>query len=105
MIDPDKFGLNRDAVAYCLEKENIATKKYYYPPVHKQDACRSVCGEIEEELPVTDFLSQNILSLPIYSHMSEKEAVEVCKAVQKIYNNREKITKSLKIDSYEEVKI
>ncbi len=88
LIDPEKFGLNRDTVASCLEKENIATKKYYYPPVHKQDACRSICGEIEEGLPVTEYLSQNILSLPLYSHMGEEEVVKICKAVQKIYNRR-----------------
>ncbi len=105
LIDPEKFGLGRDLAAFCLEKENISTKKYYFPPVHLQDACRSVCGENEEELPVTEHLSRNILSLPLYSHMSDEEAVKICEAIQKIHENRGKIIKYLNLNSYAEVKV
>jgi dTDP-4-amino-4,6-dideoxygalactose transaminase len=100
LIEPQLFGLDRDMLAYCLERENISTRKYYYPPVHVQDACHAACGDKKEELPVTEYVSQNILSLPIYSHMTDEEAEKVCKAVQKIYRYQERLSRYFKANSY-----
>jgi dTDP-4-amino-4,6-dideoxygalactose transaminase len=36
LIDPEKFGLSRDALSLALAKENIVTKNYFYPPLHQQ---------------------------------------------------------------------
>jgi dTDP-4-amino-4,6-dideoxygalactose transaminase len=105
LIDPAKFGLDRDAVAFCLEKDNISTKKYYFPPLHRQDTCRGLNGRNGWKLPVTEYVSQNILSLPLYSHMGDEEVVKICEVMQKIYDNREKINRALKAGSHEKVKV
>ena len=44
IIDPEIAGISRDAIAIALEKENIITKKYFYPPVHMQKAYRTYAG-------------------------------------------------------------
>ena len=97
LIDPDRFGLDRDALAYCLEKENVSTRKYYFPPVHAQNACRLACGDGPQDLPVTEHLSQNILSLPLYSHMSDEEAVRIAEVIQRIHENTARILKVEKV--------
>jgi len=105
LIDAEIFGLNRDVIALCLDRENVETKKYYFPPVHIQDACRRACENDTCVLPATDYISQNILSLPIYSDMTEEEAVKICEVIRKIYEEQEKIIKYLKCNFYEEVKV
>ena len=92
MISPDEFGLTRDELVKCVDAENIRTKKYYFPPVHRQRFCTSMFGFNGHHLPVTDHVSENILSLPIFSHMKEEEALGVCRAISRIYENRHEIS-------------
>jgi dTDP-4-amino-4,6-dideoxygalactose transaminase len=92
LIDPSAFGLTRDELSDALVAENIMTKKYYYPPVHRQKAysARRV------NLPVTERISKNILSLPIYSHMPVDEVDLVCLAIRGIHENASRVRKALK---------
>ncbi|HMB03353.1 MAG TPA: aminotransferase class I/II-fold pyridoxal phosphate-dependent enzyme, partial [Isosphaeraceae bacterium] len=40
VVDPEAFGLTCDELAAALGAENIDTRKYYDPPVHRQTAYR-----------------------------------------------------------------
>jgi dTDP-4-amino-4,6-dideoxygalactose transaminase len=91
MISPANFGLSRDDMALCLEVENIKTKKYYSPPVHRQNVYMSLFPDKCLNLAVTNYVSEHILSLPIYTHMSEEDIEKICFAVRKIYFYRKKI--------------
>jgi dTDP-4-amino-4,6-dideoxygalactose transaminase len=91
MVDPKEFGLTRDVLAVCLEKENIKTKKYYYPPVHRQKFITSMFRADENKLKVTNHVSENIISLPMFSHMDEKDVVRICDAISNIYKHRSQI--------------
>lgn len=84
VLDNEKFGMSRDALFDCMEKENIATKKYFYPAVHEQDATRAFHTK-KNSLPVTEWLSRHILCLPMYSHMEEETVKKICKAVSRIH--------------------
>jgi dTDP-4-amino-4,6-dideoxygalactose transaminase len=86
-ITPDQFGLTRDELAASLDSENIRTKKYYFPPVHRQKFFTSLFGSKTSGLPVTEEISQNILSLPIFSHMTEDQVTRVCEAIAGIHEN------------------
>ncbi|MFH1860652.1 MAG: DegT/DnrJ/EryC1/StrS family aminotransferase, partial [bacterium] len=63
IIQRDEFGLDRDKLAYSLDIEGIATKKYFYPPLHQQSLYRKYQ---QSPLPVTEYVSNNILCLPLY---------------------------------------
>ena len=84
LIEPKLFGLSRKILASCLDKENIKTKKYYYPPVHRQKFITSLFKVDENKLKVTNHVSGNILSLPMFTHMEEKDIVTICNAVKNI---------------------
>ena len=71
VIDKDKFGISRDKLAEALDKENIRTKKYFYPPIHCMKAYSQFYDEYNGKLPNTEYISQNILCLPIHSHMTD----------------------------------
>jgi dTDP-4-amino-4,6-dideoxygalactose transaminase len=91
LIDPKKFGLTRDVLADCLVKENIMTKKYYYPPIHKQRFITSMFKADESKLKVTNYVSGNILSLPIFTHMKDKDIAAICGAISNIYKHPSQI--------------
>ena len=91
LISPIKFGLSRDELAVSLAAENIGTKKYYDPPVHKQQFFTSLFGLNGCKLPATNFVSENIPSLPIFSHMLYEEVTGICRAIKRIYRYRRRI--------------
>jgi dTDP-4-amino-4,6-dideoxygalactose transaminase len=66
-----------------LEKDNIQTKRYFYPPIHKLTVAKEFFHEVH--LPKTEFKSSRVLALPIYSHMPFEEVTYVCKCVLAAY--------------------
>ncbi|MFH1563687.1 MAG: DegT/DnrJ/EryC1/StrS family aminotransferase [Nitrospirota bacterium] len=105
LINEEAFGLNRDELGLALEKENIQTRKYFYPPVHLQKAYRhfypkyggdtpptpSQEGIIKEKLSNTLRISSNILCLPISGEMNEEELEKVCAAIEQIHQFSDEI--------------
>lgn len=93
LIDEEVFGLNRDKLAIALEKENIQTRRYFYPPLHLQKAYRHFYPKYNEELVNTLKISNNILCLPIFEEMRKEDLEKVCEAIYKIqqYNGEIRI--------------
>lgn len=85
VIDKNKFGISRDKLAEALDKENIRTKKYFYPPIHLMKAYSQFYDQYNGKLPNTEYLSQNILCLPIHSHMADETMLKICKAIKRIH--------------------
>jgi dTDP-4-amino-4,6-dideoxygalactose transaminase len=82
-VQPEAFGLTRDELAVALAAENIDTRKYYDPPVHRQKAYRSYYDG--SPLPSTDWLSASSLSIPIWTHLSAETAAGICTAFERIH--------------------
>jgi dTDP-4-amino-4,6-dideoxygalactose transaminase len=83
-IDPDAFGMSRDELARALKAENIDTRKYYDPPVHRQTAYRQ-WAPAAGKLLNTDRLAGRSLSIPIWSHMDDETAQGVCRAIARVH--------------------
>jgi dTDP-4-amino-4,6-dideoxygalactose transaminase len=62
-IDESDFGLSRDEVRKALSAENIETRAYFSPPVHRQAAYAHLDPT---ELPTTDGVASKVVSLPIF---------------------------------------
>jgi dTDP-4-amino-4,6-dideoxygalactose transaminase len=101
-IDPDLFGLTRDELATALAAENIDTRKYYFPPVHRQTAY-SQFSPGDDLLPNTNLLSAQSLSIPIWSHMDDATALGICRAVQRIHNSAGEVRLALQRTAMEPV--
>ena len=85
LVDPEKFGMDRTQLYAELAKENIYTKKYFYPPLHKMTAYQSIVHRAEG-LSVTQHVANNIICLPMFSHMNEDTLEKICYAVYRIYH-------------------
>jgi len=92
-IEAGFFGLTRDELALALSAENVDTRKYYLPPIHKQTAYSSFYTGAP--LPNTDWLSENSLSLPMWSNMSSEVALGICEVIQRCHENAPAIRKHL----------
>lgn len=92
-VEAELFGLSRDELALALAAENIDTRKYYQPAIHKQTAYRSYYDG--SPLPNTDWLSSHSLSLPMWSNMSAEVALGICEAVQRNHTSAPSIRRQL----------
>ena len=90
-VDPNAFGLSRDALALALGAEGVDTRKYYDPPCHRHTAYQQFAPP-DETLPGTNLLAARSLSLPIWSHMSEAVASDICAAVARIWRHAEAVS-------------
>ncbi len=68
---------NRDQLRAWLEAKGVATGIHYPIPIHLQEACRGYCGN-DAFLPVTEEVSGEILSLPMYPELTAEEIGYVC---------------------------
>lgn len=93
VFDPAQFGLTRDMLARALAAENIDTRKYYEPPVHRQTAYQQFYDG--RPLPGTEWLAQNSLSFPMWSNMEPQVVIKICEAIRRVYQNREAVRSCL----------
>src|SRR3990172_6039515 len=70
----------RNELKSFLQKEKIETAVYYPLPIHKQPMYKKFN---KEKLSVTENLSANILSLPMFPSLTEKEQNKVIIAMKK----------------------
>jgi dTDP-4-amino-4,6-dideoxygalactose transaminase len=84
-VDPDLFGITRDRLVAELAAENVDTRTYYDPPVHRQTAyARFDSGR---SLPVTQLLAARSVSLPLWSDMSDQTALGISRVIHRIWEN------------------
>ena len=84
LVDHESCGLSRDQLAQALLAENIETKKYFYPPLHKQKLYAEYYDTERDGLSLTNRISGGILSLPIYESMPETTVERIAFAIQRI---------------------
>jgi dTDP-4-amino-4,6-dideoxygalactose transaminase len=71
----------RDAFRQALEREGIATGIHYPTPIHLQQAC-SQYGYARGMLPVTETVTDHIVSLPMYPELTSEQTQRVVNAVK-----------------------
>ena len=73
----------RDQVKKRLADNGIETGIHYPRPIHLQAPYRQKYGYTEGTLPVSELLSKEVLSLPIFPTLTEDEVVRVCEVLKK----------------------
>ncbi len=73
-------GGRRDAMKDFLWERGIGTGIHYPVPIHLQEASKFL-GYREGDLPVTEKVAQEILSLPMYPELTDEQAGYVADAV------------------------
>ena len=71
----------RDQMRNNLEAKGIATGIHYPIPIHLQEACLHYCKR-DFSLPVTENITKQILSLPIYPELTLEEVEYVCSCIR-----------------------
>lgn len=79
IVDRSQVGASRDEVIELLTSENIGTSVHYIPSHHFS----LFRGDRDADLPVTNALSEQIMSLPLFPSMSLNDVDDVLVALKK----------------------
>jgi len=93
IVEPGAFGLTTDQLAAALLAEGIDSRHYYRPPIHRQKAYAHLAQD--RPLPVTDRLAARVLTVPLWSHLTEREVRTVADAVVRIQQNARRVADAL----------
>lgn len=78
-------GIDRDALSAYLAEKEIPSMIYYPVPAHRQKMFASFGCE-NQELPVTDWLTSRVLSLPMHTELDEEQLNYICESVAAFIN-------------------
>ena len=73
-------GLDRDALNAFLAEREIPSMIYYPVPAHRQKMFDAF-GSANTKLPVTDWLTERVISLPIHTEMEQEQLEFICQGV------------------------
>jgi dTDP-4-amino-4,6-dideoxygalactose transaminase len=74
---------NRDLVAGKFAENGIATAIHYPVPIHLQPAYKGRCRG-GDDLPVTESVSERILSLPMYPELAKDDVERICSVLAEL---------------------
>jgi perosamine synthetase len=78
--------MKRDTVKDHLGANGIETGVHYPVPIHLQTPYRQRFGFVEGTFPLSESLSNEVLSLPMYPALGEDQVLRVCDAVKAAMN-------------------
>lgn len=82
LITPDRFKVTRDQLYNILKSNDIYARKYFYPLVTEARCYQSTyCSN---DTPVAKKISENILTLPLYTDMTFEDVERVCDVILNI---------------------
>lgn len=83
ILNPERLSLTRDEFITALKKENIGTG-LHFRSLHVQPYYKDRFRFKAEDFPSANYLSERILSLPMYPAMSRRDADDVIRSVVKL---------------------
>lgn len=78
-------GIDRAALKEFLAEQEVPAMIYYPVPAHRQKMFAAF-GSSDTLLPVTDWLTERVISLPIHTEMEIEQLDKICNAVAAFIN-------------------
>jgi len=88
IVDETDFGVDRDTLVQALKAEGIDTRPYFWPPVHQQTAYAHLDTG---DLPATDWVSQRVVSLPLWRDIPAGAVETVVEVIANIHAHADQI--------------
>lgn len=76
-------NVNRKTFMELLKKEGIQSS-IHYPPIHKFSYYRKILRERQIKLPLTEYVGEHEVTLPLHPLLKNEDVVFVCKKIKEI---------------------
>ena len=83
LIDIDELGFSRDDFMAKMSAKNIGTA-YHYQALHLFTCFGELTGLKAGDLPNSEYVSERIVSLPLFPAMTDEDVTDVIEAIKEI---------------------
>lgn len=83
VFEEEKSGVTREAVIEKLTKNNIYTRKYFYPLTSDFKCCKEL--GLKADVPVARYISNRVLTLPCYSDLALEDVERICNLILELF--------------------
>ena len=80
-VDPAAAGLTRDELVQTLEAENVLARRYFFPGSHRMEPYRSELSGRLCDLPATELLCDQVMTLPTGTSLSLDDVDRVASVI------------------------
>jgi dTDP-4-amino-4,6-dideoxygalactose transaminase len=84
LINAKEYGKTRDEVYEYLKKNEIFSRRYFYPLISQFPAYKSIPSANAENLPVAEKIAKEVLCLPIYPDLTLNDIDRIVSLMIKI---------------------
>jgi dTDP-4-amino-4,6-dideoxygalactose transaminase len=81
-VDEDEAGLSRDDLVRLLWAENVFARRYFSPGCHRMEPYRSYYPQAGLVLPVTERLTDRVMTLPTGTAVDEEQIGAICRIIR-----------------------
>ncbi len=81
-IDESIAGIHRDRIVDILHAERVRARRYFYPGCHRMEPYRSYFPHAGLLLPVTEQLTQRVMTLPTGTAVTTKDVSRICQLIR-----------------------
>jgi dTDP-4-amino-4,6-dideoxygalactose transaminase len=91
-VDAAVSGVTRDRLLRLLHAENVLARRYFYPGCHRMEPYRSYFPNARLLLPITEQVSERVLSLPTGTAVGPTEIASICQLIRFVVERGAEIT-------------
>ncbi len=77
----DGYKYTRDEIFEMLKAQNIIARKYFFPLINSFDCYREESFYGTEKTPVAKYISDRVLTLPMYADLSMEDVDRICRII------------------------
>ncbi len=78
----EKFKISRDDLYFKLRERNINARRYFYPLISSFEMYKNIPSSSAANLPVATKISNQILCLPIYPNLENKDVDKIISTIR-----------------------
>lgn len=86
----EKFGISRDSLYEELKRNNIYSRRYFYPLISNFPTYKKLPSAAPENLPVAEVIAKQILCLPVYPAMDESDSEKIVSIIIKCWKKNQR---------------
>ncbi|MBR4632947.1 MAG: DegT/DnrJ/EryC1/StrS family aminotransferase [Elusimicrobia bacterium] len=79
----DDYKYTRDEIFEKLKAKSIMTRKYFYPLISDLECYKNLPMVKKHKTPVAKYISERILTLPLYADLSLRDVNKICDIILK----------------------
>ncbi|MCD4744727.1 MAG: DegT/DnrJ/EryC1/StrS family aminotransferase [Bacteroidales bacterium] len=76
-VDESKYHQSRDDLFFKLEKQNVYSRRYFYPLISEFPPYRGLPSAKPANLPVAEKIAKQVICLPIYPNLANETVVKI----------------------------